>query len=135
MSWSNDRRAHSSLAQARLLWFDPPYAVAALAVCVCACATSPGRVENSGSAGRLTVFAAASLADAFKAEAVEFQRQQPGTTIGFSFAGSSTLAAQIAQGAPADVFASADPANMDRLAAAHELLRGPVGFARNRLEL
>jgi molybdate transport system substrate-binding protein len=105
------------------------------AVCISACTPFPGGADQVGSAGRLTIFAAASLGDAFKAEATDFQRQQPGSMVGFSFAGSATLAAQIEQGAPADVFASADTPTMERLAGAHELARGPVVFARNRLEL
>jgi molybdate transport system substrate-binding protein len=61
----------------------------------------------------LNVFAAASLADAFEELATTFEQQNPGVTITYNFAGSQQLAAQIGQGAPADVFASANMAQMD----------------------
>ncbi|HSG38486.1 MAG TPA: molybdate ABC transporter substrate-binding protein, partial [Thermoanaerobaculia bacterium] len=64
----------------------------------------------------LTVFAAASLQAPFTALAEEFEATHPGTTVTLSFAGSSELGAQIGQGAPADVFASADTKNMAKLA-------------------
>ena len=60
----------------------------------------------------LTVFAAASLTDAFSAIAADFEAAHPGVTVALNFAGSSTLAAQLAEGAPADVFASANPRQM-----------------------
>ncbi len=62
----------------------------------------------------VTVFAAASLQDAMKAIGADYGRRT-GTKVTFSFAGSSVLAKQIAQGAPADVFVSADPQWMDYL--------------------
>lgn len=62
--------------------------------------------------GEVVVFAAASLADAFQEIAQEFQVRYPGTTVTFNFAGSSALRTQLAQGAKADVFASADEKNM-----------------------
>jgi molybdate transport system substrate-binding protein len=62
--------------------------------------------------GRLTVFAAASLTDAFAEIATAFEAANPGTEIVYNFAGSQQLAAQINEGAPADVFASANAAQM-----------------------
>lgn len=62
----------------------------------------------------LTVSAAASLAEAFKALAPGFEAAHPGVKLRFNFAGSGQLLQQIAQGAPVDVFASADDATMDR---------------------
>ena len=62
--------------------------------------------------GEITVFAAASLTDAFQEIARAFQQRYPGTTVSFNFAGSSQLRTQLAQGAKADVFASADWKNM-----------------------
>lgn len=62
----------------------------------------------------LTVSAAASLTDAFKALAPAFEAAHPGTTLRFNFAASGVLLQQIAQGAPVDVFASADQATVDR---------------------
>jgi molybdate transport system substrate-binding protein len=81
----------------------------------------------------LTVFAAASLTDAFDELGRLFERRHPGTSVRFSFAGSQQLALQLEQGATADVFASADQRWMD-YAAEQGLVEGetPV-FARNRL--
>ena len=74
-------------------------------------ATTPGATQGSLS-GDITVFAAASLTDSFKELGKAFEAANSGTHVTFSFAGSATLATQITQGAPADVFASADAANM-----------------------
>ncbi len=63
----------------------------------------------------LTVFAAASLTDAFGDIGKAFEAANPGVTVKFSFAGSQALRTQIEQGAPADVFASADHKNMDTM--------------------
>jgi molybdate transport system substrate-binding protein len=83
-------------------------------------------------AADLTVFAAASLRDAFKAIGSAFERGHPGTKVTFSFAASSLLRTQIEQGAPADVFASADMAQMEPLSRAGKV--GDVApFTRNRL--
>jgi molybdate transport system substrate-binding protein len=79
----------------------------------------------------LTVFAAASLAAAFREMAPEFERAAD-WKVRFSFGASSALRAQVQQGAPADVFASADWAQMRPLAAAR-VVAEPVVFARNRL--
>jgi molybdate transport system substrate-binding protein len=62
--------------------------------------------------GELTIFTAASLTDAFKEMAAQIERANPGTRLTFNFAGSPTLRTQLAQGARADVFASADEPNM-----------------------
>jgi len=66
-------------------------------------------------AAEVTVFAAASLTDALKAIAANYEKQSPDKIV-FNFAASSTLARQIAEGAPADIFFSADEAQMDMLA-------------------
>lgn len=65
--------------------------------------------------GTLTVFAAASLTDVFTGLGDQLMEQNPGLEVRFNFAGSSALAAQLEQGAPADVFASADEAQMTRV--------------------
>lgn len=65
-------------------------------------------------AQELTVSAAASLSNAFKDIGTEFERENPGVTVTFNFAASGVLLRQIEQGAPVDVFASADQATMDR---------------------
>ncbi|GLW75976.1 molybdate ABC transporter substrate-binding protein [Actinokineospora globicatena] len=79
----------------------------------------------------VTVFAAASLTEAFTTLGKEFETANPGVQVAFNFAGSSALAQQINQGAPADVFASAAPANMQQVGDAKE----PVTFAKNQLEI
>ena len=85
--------------------------------------------------GTASVFAAASLTDSFKALGSAFQIAHPGTTVQFNFAGSPTLVTQIEQGATADVFASADTTNMDKLNA-DGLTRGAGQvFAHNKLEI
>lgn len=63
--------------------------------------------------GELTVFAAASLADAFEAVGERFEQAHPDVDVVFNFASSSTLATQITRGAPADVLASANQTQMD----------------------
>ncbi|MCY4744475.1 molybdate ABC transporter substrate-binding protein [Pelomonas sp. UHG3] len=68
-------------------------------------------------AQQLTVSAAASLTDAFKAIGQRFEATRPGVTVRFNIAASGVLAQQIVQGAPVDVFASADPDSMDRAVA------------------
>ncbi len=65
-------------------------------------------------AQQLTVSAAASLTDAFKAIGARFDAARPGVTVRFNFAASGVLVQQIVQGAPVDVFASADQQTMDR---------------------
>jgi len=87
--------------------------------------------EEQGGSGTLTVLAASSLTDAFGELATTFQEQNPGTKVRTSFAGSSELLTQIQQGAPADVFASADEAKMDT-AVREDLVDEPRTFARNR---
>jgi len=68
----------------------------------------------SAHAADLTVSAAASLTNAFKELGTSFEAQNPGTKVLLNFAASDTLLAQIAKGAPADVFASADQETMDK---------------------
>lgn len=81
----------------------------------------------------VTVFAAASLTKAFTAEARAYEQGHPGTSVVLSFAGSQTLVAQVQQGAPADVLATADTATMAKVSG---LLRGaPRVFAHNQLAL
>lgn len=89
--------------------------------------------SSEGSEDReLTVFAAASLTDTFTELAEEFENDHPGVKVTTSFGGSSDLVAQIQDGAPADVFASADTKNMDRLG---DLATDPQDFAANTLEI
>lgn len=83
----------------------------------------------------VNVFAAASLTGAFRAVGTAFEAARPGTKVSFNFAGSPTLVQQIREGAPADVFASADEPNMQKVADAHALADTPRIFARNLLQI
>ena len=85
--------------------------------------------------GTLTVSAAASLTDAFGAMERAFEAAHPGVRVSINFGASSTLAAQIIDGAPVDVFASADPPNMTKVSDAGLLLGPPVTFATNSLRI
>ena len=84
--------------------------------------------------GKITIYAAASLRESFEAAAPAFTRKT-GTTVSFNFGGSDALATQIRQGAPADVFASANEAQMKVVVDAGFVAGGPRPFARNRLVL
>ncbi|WP_457946746.1 molybdate ABC transporter substrate-binding protein [Pseudarthrobacter sp. alpha12b] len=123
-------------------------ALAALLLAVlsgCAPAGSPDAGTGSGGAtatgsgtkpaGAITVFAAASLEQAFTELARTFEAENPGTSVTLSFAGSSDLASQIDQGAPADVFASADTANMKKVQDAGLADGTPKDFATNTLAI
>ncbi|MFZ4814635.1 MAG: molybdate ABC transporter substrate-binding protein [Phototrophicaceae bacterium] len=83
----------------------------------------------------LTVFAAASLTDAFEEIAVGFEAANPGVEVLFNFASSSTLASQLAEGAPADVFASANIAQMRVARDAERIVGRSRIFTQNRLVL
>ena len=84
--------------------------------------------------GTVTVFAAASLTDVFTGFGEQLEADNEGLTVQFNFAGSSALATQITQGAPADVFAAADEPQMTRVQDAG-LAEAPEVFAENRLML
>ncbi len=81
----------------------------------------------------IVVFAAASLKSAFTRISAHFKTQNPGVSVDLEFAGSSELATQLTQGASADVFASADTAQMDTVAKAGLLAGNPTNFASNTL--
>lgn len=87
--------------------------------------------SRSGRADEIVVFAAASLTGAFSDLGAAFTEIDPDTTVTVNVAASSELVAQILDGAPADVFASADPATMTRLTDAGAHATEPVVFARN----
>ena len=97
-------------------------------------ASSPSSTSSTGG-GKLIVFAAASLKTSFTEIGEQFKTDNPGTDIEFSFAGSSDLVTQLTQGAPADVFASADTKNMDKAAQAGLLAGAPLNFASNTLTI
>jgi molybdate transport system substrate-binding protein len=89
--------------------------------------------SGTGVTGAVTVFAAASLTESFTTIGKDFEAANPGAKVTFSFAGSSALATQINQGAPADVFASAAPANMKTVTDAGNGDGTPVTFVKNQL--
>jgi molybdate transport system substrate-binding protein len=92
-----------------------------------------GSHSQSPQGNRIVVFAAASLKRAFTEISEQFKTDNPGVAVEFSFAGSSDLATQLTQGATADVFASADTAQMDVVAKAGLLASNPTNFASNTL--
>lgn len=107
-----------------------------LAAGVTALALTLGAAGCSGSLAdseTLVVYAAASLQEPFEELGEQFEATHEGVDVQFSFAGSSTLVAQIQEGAPADVFASADTSTMDRLVDAGLQGETPVDFATNTL--
>ena len=101
-----------------------------------ACGSSTGgggtTATSTPKAVTLNVFAAASLTESFTELGKNFQAAHSGVTIKFNFAGSQALVQQLTNGAPADVFASADTANMTKAANAN-LVSNPQIFARNKL--
>lgn len=95
---------------------------------------APAATSAPAAGGELTVFAAASLTDAFKEISTQFAAANTGATVTFNFAGSDQLATQIGQGAPADVFASANKKQMDVVIKAGDIISGTERtFVRNRL--
>jgi molybdate transport system substrate-binding protein len=90
---------------------------------------------TAAASGKIIVFAAASLKKTFTDIGEQFKTDNPGSSVEFSFAGSSDLVTQLTQGAPADVFASADTKNMDKAAQAGLLSGNPVNFASNALTI
>ena len=97
-------------------------------------APAPPTGEPDALTGTVTVFAAASLTDTFDTLAAEFERQNPGVDVAISYGGSSGLAAQITEGAPADVFAAASEATMQVVVDAGDAT-GATVFATNTLVL
>lgn len=97
-------------------------------------AAARGADRSADITGTLTVFAAASLTDVFPALGKRLEKAHPGLDVRFNFAGSSALATQLTQGAPADVFASADETQMRKLVDAG-LAEDPAVFASNPLML
>lgn len=113
-----------------------PFAAAGLALTVLAGCSSNGNGAGDDEGARtLTVFAAASLTDAFTEIADRFEGAHPGVEVRLSFDGSSGLVDQISGGAPADVFASADEATMSRAVDGGLVSGEPRLFAINVLTL
>jgi molybdate transport system substrate-binding protein len=114
-------------------------ALLAGAVVLAACgADDPAPPAAGGTAtgdrieGQVVVFAAASLTEAFTELGAAFEAEHPGTDVVLGFAASSELVTQLLEGAPADVYASADRTNMARLTDAGGARDEPVVFATNR---
>jgi molybdate transport system substrate-binding protein len=100
-------------------------------------ATSSSSAATSAAAlpaGTITVFAASSLMGTFTELGKQFEAAHPGVSVKFNFGASSTLSTQITSGAPADVFASAAPANMDTVVKANDA-SSPTNFAKNTAEI
>jgi molybdate transport system substrate-binding protein len=98
-------------------------------------ATTASPTGQQAASGEVVVFAASSLTDAFTKMADAFTAQNPDAKLTFNFAGSGDLVTQIGQGAPADVFASADDSNMAKLADAGDAADAPVSIAKNTFEI
>jgi molybdate transport system substrate-binding protein len=108
-------------------------AVASTLACGIVGSATPTRAASPARDTTLTVFAAASLREAFEAVAARVEQAHPGVVVRMQWAGSQQLAAQIEQGAQADVFASADQRWMDVVAEQGLLAEPARPFARNRL--
>ncbi|WP_433321215.1 molybdate ABC transporter substrate-binding protein [Micromonospora chersina] len=105
--------------------------VAALALSLTGCGADDE--SSAGTGGTVTVFAAASLTETFTKLGEDFESAHPGTRVVLNFAGSSALATQITQGAPADVFAAASPATMKTVTDAGDAAGAPAVLVRNQL--
>jgi molybdate transport system substrate-binding protein len=103
----------------------------ALGLLAAGCGSEPAG-GSAGSSDEIKVFAAASLTGAFTELGGQYTAANDGTKVTFNFAGSQALATQIRQGAPADVFASADTGNMDKV---KDLVGTPQNFAGNLLQI
>ena len=112
----------------------------ALAILLSACGSAsqpaaPGSsTDGSDGNGTITVLAAASLTEAFTQIGKDFEAKHASSTVAFSFGSSATLATQIVQGAPADVFAAASPATMETATAAGAA-DTPTNFVSNTLRI
>ncbi|WP_210406175.1 molybdate ABC transporter substrate-binding protein [Micromonospora sp. MH33] len=105
--------------------------VAALSLSLAGCGAGDEATADTG--GTVTVFAAASLTETFTKLGKDFESAHPGTRVVLNFAGSSALATQITQGAPADVFAAASPATMKTVTDAGDVAGAPAVLVRNQL--
>jgi molybdate transport system substrate-binding protein len=110
----------------------PAVLVAVAALLLAACGGDAGGSSSPETPSELKVFAAASQTAAFTELGRQYAAANGGDKVTFNFAGSQALATQIQQGAPADVFASADIPNMDRV---KDLVATPQNFASNRLAI
>ena|SRR5699024_1296872 len=102
---------------------------------VSACDGRNDSAQDGAPGGKLVVFAAASLQESFTELKKEFEQRHPDVGITLNFAGSSTLARQVRRGAPADVFASANAAQMRNVVEAGGMVGDPRTFVRNELRI
>lgn len=122
-----------------------PVAALALFGLLAGCGSAPDTAAQDGTpaatsaaaelSGEVTVLAAASLTEVFDELGADFEQQHPGVTVTFSYAGSSDLAAQILNGAPADVFAAASPKTMKTVTDAKLAAGDPTVFVTNTLQI
>jgi molybdate transport system substrate-binding protein len=111
-----------------------PYLFFVLALLLAGCGSAAPAPTTASEIQTLTVFAAASLADAFTEIGKNFEATHPGVTVTFNFAGSQALRTQIEEGAPADIFASANKTEMDALISGGYVAEGtPQMFLNNKL--
>jgi molybdate transport system substrate-binding protein len=94
---------------------------------------NPASKPSGPISGEVTVFAAASLTDAFQELGDRFQAANPNSRVAFNFGASTQLRTQLEQGAQADVFAAADQAQMDRARQAGRIVGADTTFVTNRL--
>jgi molybdate transport system substrate-binding protein len=110
-------------------------ALASVALAGCGSGTPAGSSSSGAATHKITVFAAASLTESFKKIGADFEKANAGTKVTFNFGASSTLATQIKNGAPADVFASASSATMKTVVDAGGNAETPTPFLTNSLEI
>lgn len=109
-------------------------ALAVAGVLLAGCSTAEESTSTLAG-GELLVSAAASLTDAFGEIEAEFEDANPGIDVVLNLGSSSTLREQIVEGAPADVFASANTSNMDTLVEEGEVTDDPQIFVENLLQI
>jgi molybdate transport system substrate-binding protein len=122
----------------RPVWVTAGFLSLVLATNLTGCGSKSRSTSQSSSSAQpaaksIVVFAAASLKPTFTQLAGQFKTENRGAGVDFDFAGSSELATQLTQGASADVFASADNAQMDTVTKAGLTASNPVNFASNTL--
>lgn len=127
------------MSHSRLLWWRTSVAGLVVLFLLAGCGdeggdAGSGAQSDSGASGELVVFAAASLTESFRRIEQVFEAD-PDVIVRFNFAGSSSLSQQIIRGAPADVFASANPQQMQRAMEAGEIAGEPTTFVQNRLQI
>ena len=120
------------LRSSAVRWLIGVVSILAFGGILAACGSNDSDTTNGD---KVTVFAAASLTEAFTELGEQFEREHEGSSVVFSFGASSDLAGQIDQGAPADVFASADEPNVQKVVDSGMNEGEPADFAGNVLEI